>query len=160
PDVVLMDTRIDGISTADAVAGVTSAVPGVRVLMLAASAEEALIAAISAGACGLLLKDEEGDRVLAAISAAAAGESPLSPRLASALLTWVREHSPPAAAADAPVLTARERQVLDLVVAGKDNSEIAAVLVISPETVKTHVSAILEKLHVENRVQAAVAAVS
>jgi len=59
-----------------------------------------------------------------------------------------------------PVLTARERQVLDLIVTGRDNSEIATDLVISPETVKTHVSAILEKLHVENRVQAAVAAVN
>ena len=159
PGVVLMDARIKGASSVEAIRHLTEAYPGARVLVLAASAEDDLVPSISAGACGLLLKDEEGDRVLAAIAAAAAGQSPVSPALAAVLLGWVREHQPPSRGSAAPELTARERQVLDLIVAGRDNSEIAAELVISPETVKTHVSAILAKLRVDNRVQAAVAAV-
>jgi DNA-binding NarL/FixJ family response regulator len=130
--------------------------------MLTLSTEEEVVTdAIIAGACGFLLKDAEGDQILAAIAAAAAGESPLSPRIASALIQRVRERERPPASdrGDRPTLTTRERQVLSLIVEGKDNNEIAAELVISPETVKTHVSTILEKLQVDNRVQAAVEAV-
>ncbi|HEX3293170.1 MAG TPA: response regulator transcription factor [Solirubrobacterales bacterium] len=160
PDVVVMDIRLNGAPSIDAIRRLRAEAPGAQVLVLTDSVQEDVVAALSAGACGVLLKDEEGDQVVTAIAAAAAGESPLSPPIASALVSWVREHEPRPARSDAPVLTAREREVLDLIVAGRDNSEIAAELVISPETVKTHVSAILEKLHVENRVQAAVAAVS
>jgi DNA-binding NarL/FixJ family response regulator len=160
PDVVVMDIRLDGTSSVNAIRRLRAEVPSAQVLVLTDSAQEDVVEALSAGACGALLKDEEGEVVVAAIAAAAAGESPLSPPIASALVSWVREHEPPSAGSDAPVLTARERQVLNLIVAGRDNSEIAAELVISPETVKTHVSAILEKLQVENRVQAAVAAVN
>jgi DNA-binding NarL/FixJ family response regulator len=160
PDVVLMDIRLHGVATVDAIRRLRAEVPYVQVLMLTVSAQEDVVEAISAGASGFLLKDEEGDQVVAAIAAAAAGQSPLSPPIASVLISWVREHDPVSPGSDAPTLTARERQVLVLIVEGKDNSEIAAELVISPETVKTHVSAILEKLQVDNRVQAAVAAVS
>ena len=160
PDVVVMDIRLQGVSSVDAIRRLRAEVPSAQVLVLTVSAQEVVVEAISAGACGVLLKDEEGNQVVSAIAAAAAGESPLSPPIASALVSWVQQHDPPSAGSDAPTLTARERQVLDLIVAGRENSEIAAELFISPETVKTHVSAILEKLQVENRVQAAVAAVS
>jgi DNA-binding NarL/FixJ family response regulator len=160
PDVVVMDIRLQGVSSVDAIRRLRAEVPSAQVLVLTGSAQVDVVEAISAGACGVMLKDEEGSQVVAAIAAAAAGESPLSPPIASALVSWVQQHDPPSAGSDAPTLTARERQVLDLIVAGRDNSEIAAELFISPETVKSHVSAILEKLQVENRVQAAVAAVS
>jgi len=160
PDVVVMDIRLQGVSSVDAIRRLRAEVPSAQVLVLTVSAQEDVVEAISAGACGVLLKDEEGNQVVSAIAAAAAGESPLSPPIASALVSWVQQHDSPSAGSDAPTLTARERQVLGLIVAGRENSEIAAELFISPETVKTHVSAILEKLQVENRVQAAVAAVS
>lgn len=162
PDVVLMDINMPGGSGIDATRKVRVAAPRARVLMMTVSAEEELIVdAIMAGACGCLLKDSEGDQILAAIAAAAAGESALSPLIASGLIERVREHEPPpgSSAADRPTLTSREREVLSLIVEGKENNEIAAELVISSETVKTHVSTVLEKLEADNRVQAAVKAV-
>ena len=162
PDVVLMEIRMPGGSGSETTKRLLGAVPGARVLMLTMAAEEDGVAeAIMAGACGYVLKDAGGDEILAAIAAAADGESALSPRIASALIERVREREPPPASdgGDGPTLTGREREVLSLIVAGRENNEIAAELVISPETVKTHVSSILEKLEAENRVQAAVAAV-
>ncbi len=161
PEVILMDIRMPGESGIDATRKLRVAVPGARVLMMAVfSEEEEVVEAIMAGACGYLLKDSEGDQILAAIAAAAGGESALSPRIASALIERVREHEPPASdRRDRPTLTSREREVLSLIVEGKENNEIAAELVISLETVKTHVSTVFEKLKAENRVQAAVEAV-
>ena len=129
--------------------------------MTVSTEEEKVMEAIIAGACGYLLKDSDGDQIVAAISTASAGESALSPRIASALIERLREHEPPPASGtgDRPALTSREREVLSLIVEGKDNNEIAAELVISPETVKTHVSTVLEKLEADNRVQAAVKSV-
>jgi DNA-binding NarL/FixJ family response regulator len=117
--------------------------------------------AIMAGASGYLLKDAGGDQILAAIAAAHSGETPLSPRIASALIRLIREREPPPAtrSGELPRLTEREREVLGLIAEGRENNEIAAALVISPETVKTHVSSILEKLEADNRAQAAVTAV-
>jgi DNA-binding NarL/FixJ family response regulator len=160
PDVVVIDIQMHGASSVNAIRKLRAEAPRAQVLVLADSADDDAVGVLSAGACGVLLKDEEGDQIVAAIAAAAGGESPLSPPIASALVNWVRQHAPPSARSDAPALTARERQVLGLIVAGKENSEIAAELVISQETVKTHVSAVLEKLEVDNRVQAAVAAVT
>lgn len=161
PDVALMDIRMPGGSGIEATKKLLAADPGIRVLMLTVAVEEDVIAeAIMAGACGYLLKNARGDEIVAAIFAAAAGESALSPRVASALFRLVRERkSPSAPPGSGPALTSREREVLSLIVEGRENNEIAAELVISPETVKTHVSSILEKLEAQNRVQAAVAAV-
>ena len=161
PEVVLMDIWMPGGSGIDATRRLRATVPDTRVLILTISTEEEVVAeAILAGACGYLLKDAGGDEILAAIAAAAAGESALSPRIASVLIQRMREREPPAPDdGDRPTLTRREREVLSLVVEGKDNNEIAAELVISAETVKTHVSSILAKLNADNRVQAAVQAV-
>lgn len=161
PEVILMDILMPGESGIDATRKLRVAVPDARVLMMAVfTEEEEVVEAIMAGACGYLLKDSEGDQILAAIAAAAGGESALSPRIASALIERVREHEPPASdRRDRPTLTSREREVLSLIVEGKENNEIAAELVISLETVKTHVSTVFEKLKAENRVQAAVEAV-
>jgi DNA-binding NarL/FixJ family response regulator len=161
PEVILMDILMPGESGIDATRKLRVAVPDARVLMMAVfTEEEEVVEAIMAGACGYLLKDSEGHQILAAIAAAAGGESALSPRIASALIERVREHEPPASdRRDRPTLTSREREVLSLIVEGKENNEIAAELVISLETVKTHVSTVFEKLKAENRVQAAVEAV-
>ena len=161
PEVVLMDIWMPGGSGIDATRRLRVAVPGARVLMLTVSTEEDVVAeAIMAGACGYLLKDAEGDQILAAIAAAAAGESPLSPRIASALISGCGGRTTAGLRRRRrPTLTRREREVLSLIVEGRENNEIAAELVISPETVKTHVSTILEKLGADNRVQAAVEAV-
>jgi DNA-binding NarL/FixJ family response regulator len=162
PDVALMDIWMPGGSGIEATKKLLAKDPGVRVLMLTVAVEDDVVAeAIMAGACGYLLKDTGGDEIVAAIFAAAAGESALSPRVASALFQLVRERKPSAAAAagSGPALTRREREVLSLIVEGRENNEIAAALVISPETVKSHVSSILEKLEADNRVQAAVVAV-
>lgn len=160
PDVVLMNPSLKGQSSVETIGALRDAVPAAQVLMVTTSADDEALEGLTAGACGCVLKAEDGNQILSAIVAAGGGESPLSPRVASALIRRVREREPRLTAADAPMLTTRERQVLHLIVEGRDNNEIAEELVVSPETVKTHVSAILEKLQVENRVQAAVAAVS
>ncbi|MGC1814362.1 MAG: response regulator transcription factor [Solirubrobacterales bacterium] len=162
PEVVLMDIRMPGGSGIDATRRLLEAVPGAQVLMLTIHTEDVVIAeAIMAGASGYLLKDAGGDQILAAIAAAHSGETPLSPRIASALIRLIREREPPPAtrSGELPRLTEREREVLGLIAEGRENNEIAAALVISPETVKTHVSSILEKLEADNRAQAAVTAV-
>ena len=162
PEVVLMDISLAGGSGIDVTRRLRSKVPGARVLILTVSIdEEVVVEAITAGACGYLLKDSESDQILAAIAATATGESPLSPRIASALIERLRDRESPAASnnGDRPTLTRREREVLGLMVEGRDNKEIAAELVIGLETVKTHVSTILGKLEAHNRVQAAVKAV-
>jgi DNA-binding NarL/FixJ family response regulator len=94
-----------------------------------------------------------------AVSAAASGENALSPEIISALIERAREHAPPPTGNEHPDLTDREREVLGLIVEGKDNNEIAAALVISPETVKSHVSTVLAKLGAGNRAEAGVKAV-
>jgi DNA-binding NarL/FixJ family response regulator len=162
PKVVLLDSGTPGTSAVDATMRLRLASPETQVMLMTLAAETGpVMDAIRAGASGCLLKDSEGDEILAGIAAAVAGESALSPAIASALVDRLRAHEPLAApgAGDNSPLTGREREVLSLMVEGKDNNEIAAELVISPETVKTHVSTVLEKLGAGNRLQAAVKAV-
>jgi DNA-binding NarL/FixJ family response regulator len=161
PDVVVMDLNLPGISGIEATRRIGEAAPRARVLMLTISADhEDVTAAVLAGACGYLLKDASVQDIMRGIHAAAAGESVLSPPIASRVLHEVREQTRDLNRAEAVAskLSEREIEVLRLLAAGKENAEIAAELVISPRTVKNHVSAILLKLEVENRVQAAVAA--
>ena len=123
--------------------------------------DDDVMEAIFAGACGYLLKDSSIQDLLTGIRAAAVGESLVSPTIASKMLQRIRASatSPQAAEAIKSELSAREIQVLKLIANGKDNSQIAAELVISPKTVKNHISNILMKLQIENRIQAAVFAV-
>ena len=136
--------------------------PVTRVLVLTVSAEEEdVYEVLRAGACGYLLKDSSTAEIVAGIRAAAAGQSLLSPQVAAVLLERIRESMPTVDLPDdvMPKLTAREHEVLSLIATGSDNAEIAERLVISQHTVKNHVSSILVKLEVENRIQAAVYAV-
>ena len=116
--------------------------------------------AVLAGACGYLLKDASPEEIAAAVRAAAAGQSPVSPPLAATLLDWYRsgEAAGPRQTGE-PDLTERELEVLALIVEGRDNGEIGERLFISVQTVKSHVSSLLSKLEVDNRLQAAVRAV-
>jgi DNA-binding NarL/FixJ family response regulator len=115
-----------------------------------------------AGACGYLLKDAEVAEIVAGIRAAAAGDAMISPIVATRLVARLREESRRervAAPAAAPPLTGRERDILRLLTQGRGNAAIAAELIISPATAKTHVAHLLDKLGLDNRVQAAVYAV-
>jgi DNA-binding NarL/FixJ family response regulator len=162
PDVVVMDLNMPGISGVEATRQMAMIAPLTRVLVLTISDEDAdVMDAILAGACGYLLKDASIHELVAGIRAAAKGESLVSPAIAAKVLKQLR--SSESAPREAPVtpseLSERETQVLKLIANGKDNAQIAADLHISPKTVKNHISNILMKLQIDNRIQAAVFAV-
>jgi DNA-binding NarL/FixJ family response regulator len=162
PDVVVMDLGMPGTSGIEATRQLSTVAPLSRVLVLTGSIEQHdVLEAIMAGACGYLLKDAEPEDIVAAIRAAAAGESVISTRIAGRLLDRIRGGAagPEPGAAIRAALTERELEVLKLVASGKENPEIAKELFISTKTVKNHMSSILAKLQLENRIQAAVHAV-
>ena len=162
PEVVVMDLNMPGISGVEATRQIAMIAPLTRVLVLTISDQDAdVMDAILAGACGYLLKDSSIDELMAVIRAAAAGESLVSPAIASKVLQRLRatSSSPREAETIRSELSEREIQVLKLIANGKDNAMIAAELHISPKTVKNHISNILMKLQIDNRIQAAVYAV-
>ena len=162
PEVVVMDLNMPGISGVEATRQIAMIAPLTRVLVLTISDQDAdVMDAILAGACGYLLKDSSIDELMAGIRAAAAGESLVSPSIASKVLQRLRatSSSPRDAETIRSELSEREIQVLKLIANGKDNAMIAAELHISPKTVKNHISNILMKLQIDNRIQAAVYAV-
>ena len=160
PDVVLMDLRMPRVDGLQATGEILKADPSARVVALTVAAgEEDVAAAIAAGASGYVLKDAPIDDVISAIRAAVSGTAWLSPRAARAVLDRMRrEHGDARPPFEAPQreLSPREVEVLELVARGLDNNQIAADLYISPRTAKNHVSSILSKLGVTNRIQAAV----
>ena len=162
PDVVVMDLNMPGISGVEATREITAAAPRTRVVVLTISVDDSdVVEAVMAGACGYLLKDSTIQQLIAGIRAAAAGESLISPPVAATVLQLLRARSAGAGTGDSvrAELSDRELEVLKLIAVGKDNAEIAQVLFISPKTVKNHISNILMKLQIENRIQAAVYAV-
>jgi DNA-binding NarL/FixJ family response regulator len=161
PDVVLMDLRLPGISGVEAARRITKEVRGANVIVLTISdVESDVIDAIVAGACGYLLKESTLEEIVHAIRSASLGHSTLSPRVAVGVLDRLRALEQRGHAHEGETdLTERELEILALIAEGKGNSEIADELVISVPTVKNHVSSILAKLKLENRIQAAVHAV-
>jgi DNA-binding NarL/FixJ family response regulator len=163
PDVVLLDLVMPVMGGIEALPRIVESSPRSRVIILTSFGEEdKLLPAIRAGAQGYLLKDIPPNELVQAVRAAYLGKVQLHPDIARTLMAAVatREAAPPAAASQAPAppddLTERELEVLRLIAAGLNNRQIADRLVISEKTVKTHVSSILGKLHVEDRTQAAV----
>jgi DNA-binding NarL/FixJ family response regulator len=154
PDVVLLDMVMPDGDGIEALRRIGSGPGAPRVIVLTSFAEDGrVVEAMRAGAAGYLLKDAQPAELLAAIRAAHAGGSPLHPDAAAHLVGELRR---PAAGPD---LTAREREVLELLARGMPNKAIALRLSLSEKTVKTHVSAILRKLDVTDRTQAALRAV-
>lgn len=160
PDVVVLDLNMPKLSGVEAAGRLTERMPATRVLMVTVSAEEADVSdAILAGASGYVLKDRPVEEVVAGIRAAAAGESLISPRVASTMLERIRDREHDTSPLPPVQLSARELDVIKLLAAGQTNHEIAEALFIESSTVRNHVSSILMKLQVDNRVQAAVRAV-
>jgi len=162
PDVVVMDLNMPGMGGVEATRHISTIAPLTRVVMLTISDQDNdVIDAILAGACGYLLKDSSIQELIAGIKAASQGESLISPTIASKVLQRVRASStqPEIENTIRAELSEREIEVLKLIANGKDNAMIAGELHISPKTVKNHISNILMKLQIDNRIKAAVYAV-
>ena len=150
PDVGLLDVRMPGLGGIEAVAGIRAKFPEARLICLSTyGGDEDVRRALHAGAASYLTKDVLHDDLLKAVRAVAAGQSYLPEHLAAAVQAQV----------PGPILSARELEVLALIVKGLANKQIAYVLNIAEHTVKNHVKSILDKLDVEDRTQAATAAI-
>ena len=157
PDVVLMDLHMPGTDGVWATAQIAADCPGTKVLVLTAFDTDAMVvAALRAGATGFLLKDSAPEIIFRAVHAAADGQRAFSGSVLDRLVEAAVEATPQRRAFPETV-TDRERQVALLVAQGLGNGEIAEELVVGASTVKTHVSALLDKFGVTNRVQLAVA---
>jgi DNA-binding NarL/FixJ family response regulator len=160
PHVVVMDLnmpRMDGIDATSEIMKFDR--PPVVLVLTVSTASDDVLDAIAAGAAGYLLKDADAEHIVNSVREAHAGRSPLSPEIAGPLLRRVREEARDGVDETAVVsLSERETEILKLVAQGRDNTEIAQQLYLSPSTVKHHVSSILEKLGVASRVAAAVRA--
>jgi DNA-binding NarL/FixJ family response regulator len=163
PDVVLMDVRMPRVNGIEAARRIRETLPSTKILMLTVSDEEEdLFDAIKAGANGYLLKEISVGEVASAIHSVVQGESRISPSMAAKLLNEFNTLARVAAEREqlpAPVLTARELEVLKLVARGMSNKDVADELFISENTVKNHVRNILEKLHLHSRMEAVMYAV-
>jgi len=160
PDVILMDVRMPGVDGVEATRRLTEAGSRARVVILTTfDLDEYVHDAIRAGASGFLLKDVQPAQLVDAVRVVADGEALLAPTVTRRLLdrfarTLPDEKPPPAL----ETLTARELEILRLVAGGLSNAEIADQLVVTEATVKTHVSSVLRKLQLRDRVQAVVVA--
>lgn len=161
PDIVLMDIRMPVLDGLEATRQIVAADLPPRVLMLTTyDLDEYVFDALLAGASGFLLKDVAPEELLAAIHVIAQGDSLLSPSVTRRLIeSFVRDHPiRPKSAPGLEELTPRELEILQLVARGLSNAEIAAQLVVSSTTIKTHVARVLDKLGLRDRVQAVVLA--
>ena len=159
PDVVVMDLNMPVLDGIRATRQVVAASPHVGVLVLTMHEDDdSVFAAMRAGARGYLLKGADGAEIVRGVQAVASGEAIFGPAVARRVLEWFAAPRPSAVAAVFPGLTDREHEVLDLIAAGRSNSDIADLLVLSAKTVRNHVSNIFAKLQVADRAQAIVRA--
>lgn len=160
PDLVLMDLKMPGLNGIEATRQIRARFPRVKVLVLTTyDDDEWLFDAIRAGASGYLLKDTPREKVVEAIRGTVSGRSFVDPAVAGKLLRQVASRQSQPASVLTEKLTERELDVLRLLAQGLTNAEIAAQLHLSEGTVRNHVSAILEKLGVSDRTQAAIIAI-
>jgi DNA-binding NarL/FixJ family response regulator len=156
PNVVIMDLRMPGLSGLETTRRLTEQAPASRVVVLSASAQEADVAeAILAGASGYVVKDAPVEDVIDGIRAAAAGQLLISPWIAAVVLRRVSDAPSSEVDLAGVQLSDRERQALELLAQGNAYHEIAAILMTSASIVRTHISSIIMRLQIENRVHAA-----
>lgn len=157
PDVVLMDLQMPALNGIEATRKVMQSSPHIAVVMLTMfDDDDSVFAAMQAGARGYLLKGALRHEVLTAVRAAAAGEAIFGPQLARRMMQYFAQMT--GAPSPFPELTEREREVLLLIAQGRSNSEITEQLVLSPKTVRNHITNIFDKLQVADRSQAIVRA--
>lgn len=157
PDVILMDVRLPDGSGVEACREILAAYPGTRVLFLTSyQDDEAILAAVFAGAHGFLQKEIGGESLVRAVKEVVSGKSILDPAAIRVIIEQMRSLSAPDAAHEGDPLSPQEQRVLALVAQGKTNKEIAAVLGLSDKTVKNYLSNTFQKLRVSRRSQAAV----
>jgi DNA-binding NarL/FixJ family response regulator len=161
PDIVLMDIRMPGLDGLEATRRILAARTGARILVLTTfDLDEYVYEAMRAGASGFLLKSARPQQLVEAVRTVVAGDALLAPQITRRLLAEFLRRPPPGAAPRPGLdeLTRRELEVFELIAAGLSNAEIAARLIVGEETVKTHVSRVLLKLGLRDRVQAVIAA--
>jgi DNA-binding NarL/FixJ family response regulator len=158
PDVVVMDIQMPGLDGIEATQRITAAVPGCAVLMLTMFEDtESVFAAMRAGAKGYLLKGADQDEIARAISTVASGHLVLGPAIAEQLMQRLNGTTP-IAEVPFPTLTVREREILDRLATGENNTAISVALGLAGKTVSNHISAIFAKLQVASRSEAIVMA--
>ena len=162
PDLILMDISMPGMNGLETTRRIKEVLPYVKIVILTVSEEDQdLFEAIKNGAQGYLLKKIEAKALFSTLRGIAQGEASVPRAMAAKILDEFARQAkqPPAVALPGTNLSPREKKVLELVAHGKTNKEIAAALTVAENTVKSYVKNILEKLHLENRVQAATFAI-